>query len=552
VKRAIDALPSLNSYHQLLPYLIVLLVVAAVQAIFRFGWRHSLFGVSRQIEYEIRNDLFGHLQTLDRSFFMRCPIGDLMSRCTNDLVAVQEFIAYIGLVVVDSGLIIAMALTLMIVIDPLLTLGAVIPLPLLSIVFFHFGRRVREHSEQVQESLAHLTHVVQESLAGIRVIQAYTLETTRKGVYEESTGQYIKRNVELAKIRGTFYAALTLIAGLAAVIALWVGGNRVINGQLTLGGFVAFNSYLIMLTWPMMSVGFMVNLIQRGRASLDRIDRIFQQRPRIEDPQKPVRLNPHINHLALVGICFRYPGSDRPVLKDISLHIPAGSKVGITGQVGSGKTTLLALIPRIFDPTDGIISIDGEDLRRLPLHDLRRQVTLVAQEPYLFSDTILENIRFPTPDGSHEEVVRKARLVCLDKDEDAFPQGWNTLIGERGVMVSGGQRQRIALARALMGSPRILLLDDAFAHLDEETESAVLDNLLEALPESTILFTSHRISSLWRADRIVVLDGGRLVQEGRAEMLVRTPGYFRMLWKQQELLRTLDQYLGETHVDRNR
>jgi ATP-binding cassette subfamily B protein len=542
VKGAIDALPSLSSAAQLLPYLLAIVAVVSFQALFRFSWRRALLGVSRRVEYRLRNDLFGHLQTMDRPFFLRHPVGDLMSRCTNDLVAIQEFIAYFGLMVVDSSLTIVMCLVLMSIIDPLLTVAAMLPMPFLSLSFLYFGRRLRRKSAEVQAELANLTQLVQESLAGIRVIQAYTLEKVRSMAYRQATEQYIERNLQLAAMRGIFYAVLTFLAGLSAIVVLWLGSARVLNGHITLGGFVAFNSYLTMLTWPMMSLGFMVNLYQRGRASLDRLDEVFRQRPSISSPSLPVDLGRLRGEIRFQGVRFRYPGSDRWALGGISFTIRPGEKIAITGPVGCGKSTLLELMPRIFDPTAGVIFLDGRDLRAYALGDLRRRVAWVAQEPFLFSDAIAENMRFGAPNQTIDKVGRVAGLVRLDKDRELFPHGWETVIGERGVMLSGGQRQRVALARAMMSDPRILLLDDAFAHLDEETESEVLRNILEVLPEATILFSSHRVSSLRRADRVVVLKEGRVFQEGPPEVLMQTPGYFQRICRQQELETALERF----------
>ncbi len=545
VKDAIDSLPSLKSSHELLPYLGAIVLVAAGQAVFRFAWRRSLLGVSRRAEYRLRNDLFCHLERLDRGFFLRRSIGDLISRCTNDLEAIQQLIAYFGLLIVDSVLTIGTCLVLMGILDPLLTLAALIPMPFLSICFFHFGRKVRLKSKQVQVELAHLTQVVQETVTGIRMIQSYTLEGARRRFYRDATDQYIQRNLELAKIRGLFYAFLTFLAGLGAVIVLWTGGTRVIRGDLSLGGFVAFGAYLTMLIWPMMSFGFMVNLFQRGRACLERLDELFDEEPSIADPPRPIPFVRLKEEIEFRGVSFRYPNSTHWVLRGIFLRIPAGSRTAITGPVGSGKTSLLEFIPRIHDPAEGTVFLDGEDIRRISLRDLRQRVSLVAQEPFLFSDSLSANISFGVPQSSDEEVERAARLVRLDKDQDAFPQGWETIVGERGVMLSGGQRQRVALARALMTMPRILLLDDAFAHLDEETESEVIGNLLESFQETTIIFTSHRVSSLRLADRVVVLGQGQLLQEGPPERLLRVDGYFREICQQQTVLQEMAQLGGE-------
>jgi ATP-binding cassette subfamily B protein len=418
-------------------------------------------------------------------------------------------------------------------------------MPFLSICFLYFGRRVRTKSVQVQDELANLTQVVQETVAGVRMIQAYTLEKVRQKLYWEAADQYIRRNVELASLRGLFFAFLTFFAGTAIVIVFWMGGMRVIRGDLTLGSFVAFSAYLIMLIWPMMSLGLMVNLFQRGRASLERLNEIFYQKPAVTDPSHPNPTSTTRSEIRFRGVGFKYPRSDHRALRGISFDVAPRSRTAITGPVGSGKTTLLELIPRIYDPTEGTVSLDGQDTKKIPLRELRRSVALVAQEPFLFSESLSANMSFGIPESPPDEIERVARLVRLDKDLDAFPQGWETLVGERGVTLSGGQRQRTALARAIMMVPQVLILDDAFAHLDEETESEVIGNLLESLPETTILFTSHRASSLRRADRVVVLKDGQILQEGPPDRLLEVRGYFRTICEQQELMRELEQLSGD-------
>jgi ATP-binding cassette subfamily B protein len=336
-----------------------------------------------------------------------------------------------------------------------------------------------------------------------------------------------------------------LLAGFGTAIVLWTGGMRVIQGDLTLGGFVAFGSYLTMLIWPMMSFGFMVNLFQRGRASLERLDEIFHEEPAIADPPRPIPIAGLKEEIEFRGVGFQYPDSAHWALQGVSLHIPAGSRIAITGPVASGKTTLLELIPRIHDPVEGSVFLDGEDIRRISLRDLRQRVSFVAQEPFLFSDSLSANMSFGASQSPAGEVEQVARLVRLDKDQDAFPQGWETAVGERGVTLSGGQRQRVALARAVMTAPHVLLLDDAFAHLDEETEAEVMKNLLEALPETTIIFTSHRISSLRLADQVFVLSKGQLLQEGPPERLLEVKGYFRKICQQENVLQEIAQLGGE-------
>jgi ATP-binding cassette, subfamily B, multidrug efflux pump len=544
VKDAIDALPTLKSARPLLPYIGLLVGVVAVQAAFRFFWRNALFGVARRVEYHLRNDLFRHLQRMDRRFFLRHPVGDLMSRCTNDLVAIQEVIAFVGLLIVDSSLTICTCLILMTVIDLPLTLASLVPLPLLSLCFLVFGRKVKARAGEVQVQLAALTQTVQETLAGIRVVQAYTMERTREEAYRGVTENYIRKNVELAKIRGLFFSSLGLLTGVAAVIVLWMGGTRVVSGQLTLGGFVAFNTYLVMLSWPMMSVGFMVNLFQRARASHDRLEQVFGQIPDIADPPTPRPLPRVPDELRFETVGFRYPGTERFALREISIVVPPGARVGITGPVGCGKSTLLDLVPRIHDPTEGTITLHGDDLRSYSLREWRQRVAWVAQEPFLFSDPIAANVAFGAPHSPMAEVDRAARLARLDKDLDAFPQGWETVVGERGITLSGGQRQRLALARAAMTSPGILVLDDAFAHLDTETESEILSNILAALPSTTILFVSHRISTLRKASWVVVLSQGRIIEQGTPADLLQRGGYFQRTFQQQEILQEMERWGG--------
>jgi ATP-binding cassette subfamily B protein len=540
VKQAIDALPFLDSPRLLLPYLGAIVLVVSCQALFRFSWRRSLFGVARRTEYHLRNDLFAHLQKMDRAFFLRRSTGDLMSRCTNDLVAIQEVIAYFGLLIVDSSLTIATCLILMGIIDLPLTLASLIPLPLLSVCFFYFGGQVRRRSARVQAELAHLTQVVQETLTGIRITQAYNLESVRRDLYRDAAERYIRTNIQLANLRGLFYSLLSFLTGIAAVVVLWMGGTRVVAGSLTLGGFVAFNTYLVMLSWPMMSLGFMVNLLQRGRASMERLEEILRETPAVADAHPTTTAIAPADEMRFCEVGFRYPGTGGWALRGISLAIPRGSRMAITGPVGSGKSTLLELIPRIHDPQEGRVSLNGQDLREIPLADLRRRVGWVAQEPFLFSESIAANLAFGVPRASCEEVDRGARLVRLDKDLDAFPLGWDTVIGERGVMLSGGQRQRVALGRAIMVGPGILLMDDAFAHLDGETEAQVMRNVLEALPGATIIFTSHRVSTLLQAGTVVVLAEGRILEVGPPELLRSAGGYFQRICRQQDLIQEME------------
>lgn len=540
LKEAIDQLGRMSGSEELLGYAGLILLAAFLQACFRYGWRTSLFGVARHVEYRLRNELFGALQRLERAFYLERSIGDIMSRCTNDLVAVQELIAFVGLLVVDSSLTILTCVALMAWIDHELTLAALLPLPLLSVCFMYFGKRVKERALQVQAQLAELTQGVQEILSGIRVVQAYTMEKAKSFGYQEACRGYLDKQMELARLRGIFYGLLGLLAGGAFVIVLGFGGKSVAQGRLTLGSFVAFNSYLLMLSWPMMSLGFMVNLLQRARASLQRIGEVLEAKPAVASPWKPALLEDSLQEIRFEEVGVKYAGSDVWALKGINLKLRAGMKVGVTGPVGSGKTTLLELLPRIQDPTEGRVLINGLNLKDLSLEDLRKKVVLVTQEPFLFSESLASNVWMGKPGQDPAVLDRLARIACLERDISILPQGWDTLVGERGVMLSGGQRQRVALARALVLSPCLLLLDDAFAHLDAQTEAEILENLLSSFPGMTQIFVSHRLSTLMKADWVIVLRQGLILEEGSPMSLLEGGGYLQRLARQQEILGELE------------
>lgn len=540
LKKAIDGLGRISAGGELLGYAGAVLLVALLQAGFRYGWRTSLFGVARHVEYKVRNELFRALQRLDRAFYLQHSIGDIMSRCTNDLVSIQEFIAFVGLLVLDSSLTILSCVFLMAWIDPGLTLAALLPLPLLSVSFMYFGRKVKVNSLQVQARLAELTQEVQEILSGIRVVQSYTIEQAKILGYKKACITYLDRQMSLARLRGIFYGVLGFLAGGAFVIVLGVGGTSVAKGELTLGSFVAFNAYLLMLSWPMMSLGFMVNLLQRARASLQRIGEVLDAKPRVSSPPRPAPLENQLREILLEQVAVRYPGSEPWALRGINLQLPSGIKVGITGPLGSGKSTLLELLPRIQDPTEGRILMNGKDLRGLSLETLRSRVALVAQEPFLFSESVASNVLMGASAQDSGMLCGLARMVSLEREIRVLPQGWDTLVGERGVMLSGGQRQRVALARALAARPAVLLLDDAFAHLDAETEARIMGNLLSSFPDMTLVFVSHRISTLMRAHWVIVLMGGSIFEQGSPSTLVKAGGYFQELARRQEILEEME------------
>lgn len=544
-KEAIDGLGRPEGHGKLGALALAIAGVALLQAVFRYGWRTSLFGVARHVEYGLRKDLFGSLIGLDRAFFLRHPTGDLMSRCTNDLVAVQELIAFVGLLVVDSSFTILSCVALMLFIDTGLTMLALMPLPFLSICFMYFGRRVKARSLDAQARLGELTQEVQETLSGIRLVKAYVMEQVRFRSYARACKRYLDGQLQLARLRGLFYALLGSLVGCSFAVVLAVGGKMVAMEELSLGGFVAFNSYLAMLSWPMMSVGFTVNLLQRARASMERIGEILKAEPLVRDPVKPIFLGPSTPSLTLEAVGARYPGSDAWALKGISLSIAPGAWIGITGAVGSGKTTLLELIPRIQDPAEGRILLDGTDVRNLALAELRSTVALVAQEPFLFSESIGSNLCPGVKRPEPGQFLKLAEIASLERDLGTFPQGWETLIGDRGVMLSGGQRQRVALARALHMRPKILLLDDAFAHLDLETEIRILDSLQRVCLGVTVILVSHRASTLMRTQWVVVLREGRISEQGPPKELLARESYLKRMFQRQQILGALESMAKE-------
>jgi ATP-binding cassette subfamily B multidrug efflux pump len=533
-KDAIDLISARENLSQILPLASLILALALFQACFRFLWRTALFGVARNLECDLRGKLLDHLLKLDTPFYARHTVGDLMSRCSNDLVAIQEMVAFAGLLIVDSSITIGSCIALMLLISAKLTLVALIPLPFLSLVFMHLGKKVKMRSLEVQRELASLTELVQETISGVKVVKTYTMEELRLNAYEKACSRYMESQMGLAGTRGAFYGLLGFITALASVIVLGTGGKAVAQGELTLGEFVGFSAYLAMLSWPMMSLGFMTNLIQRSRASWQRVREILDSHPIM--PRGYLPLKGLSMDVEFRDVSFKYPDSASWAIEGVSLTWPEGAVVGITGPVGSGKSTLLSLAARIHDPDRGKILLGGVDLKELKLEELRKRIAMVEQEPFLFSETIEENL-FPwdgKPPRSYLEDL--AKMTALWRDISAFPNGWETIVGERGVTLSGGQRQRLALARALAMNPSILLLDDPFSHLDPETESAILDYILTAFKGRTIVLVSQRLSTLSRAHWVIVMDKGRVSEEGEPRELLKGGSYLRDLAIRQEIL----------------
>jgi ATP-binding cassette subfamily B multidrug efflux pump len=573
LKFAIDDLARAVTRQKLVTYATLLLGVSCVRALFLFLMRRIIIGASREIEYDLRNAFFARLQEMPLGYYQVRRTGDLMSRATNDLNAVRMMIGPAVMYSASTILVFAVAIVLMLSIDARLTLIALIPLPMVSVSVKYFGSAIHKRFEAIQAQLADLSAVVQEALAGVRVVRAYNQESYEVGRFTAANDEYVRRNRVLIRLQGLFYPSMTLFLGFGALLVLWVGSREVIRGRLTLGEFVAFNSYLVMLAWPMIAFGWVTNMLQRGMASWKRMLEILDATPDISDAHATPagRSAPLSGAIEMRQLTFTYPGSDRPVLEGVSVRIEPGQTVAFVGATGSGKSTLISLLPRLHEPPPGTVFIDGIDVREIPLARLRGAIGFVPQEPFLFSDTIAENIAFgPQNDTGHgrtqdntghrgtqnntghgrtqnnteeyradmeleQRMTEAAAVARLDKDIASFPKGYQTAVGERGITLSGGQKQRTALARALMVDPRILILDDALSAVDTYTEEEILTRLKGVMRQRTSIIVAHRVSTVRDADQIFVLDHGRLVERGHHNALVARGGLYAALYKKQLL-----------------
>lgn len=552
LKNFIDLLPQKPSGSELVGYAGLLFLAAIGQGVSRFGWRKYLFGPSRKIEVDILNKLFRHLQSLDKTFFQNQKVGDLMSRATNDLRAVKDFLGLGLLVVLDAVVVIVAAVGLMITINPRLTMYALLPLPFLSILFFWFIKTIGARHTAIQENLSRITSMVQENLAGIRVLHAFVQEEHEKKRFDDLNREHIVKNMGLAKLFGLFTPSLVLTTGIAGLITLWVGGKEVIAGQLaiqsgevvenvfTIGSFVAFNGYLLMLSWPMMAIGYVTNLSQKGLAAMDRIQEIFDSRSSLIEKVSSMSTKPIEGGIEFKDVTFSYPGEPDPMLKHIDLKVEAGSTVALIGVIGSGKSSFAQLIPRIFDVAGDSILIDGQPIREIALNRLRSHIAFVDQEPFLFSTSVRNNIAMGREGVTDEEIDAMVRCVHLTPDLGRWPQGLDTVVGERGVSLSGGQKQRIALARTLIRNPKILILDDAFSSLDIETEAIILSNIRRITGSLTTLIITHRLTITRQVDQILVMGHGQIVESGNHDDLMKTDGLYQRMFKNQALAREME------------
>jgi len=536
IRRAINDLttPTVTA-RVLMVYALLLLAVAGAKGVFQFLTRWIVIGVSREIEFDLRNDLFLHLEGLSYGFYQRTRTGDIMARATNDLNAVRMLLGPAIMYSANTIVFTAGALAFMFSISPRLTLYAFLPLPIVSIVIQYFGRRIHERFERIQAMFSDISARAQENFSGVRVIRAYVQEEAEVAGFEKSNREYIARSLKLVRLMGMLWPTLETMLGLAIVLVLWLGGREVLHGRIKVGDFVAFNTYMVQLTWPVIALGWVINIFQRGTASLSRIHQLMQERSEITDAagvtssaDKELK-----GDIEFRNLNFAYRGVS--VLHGINLQIPAGTSLAIVGPTGSGKTTLVSLIPRIYDADPGAVLIDGKPIREYALADLRRNIGFVPQETFLFSETIRENIAFGVQNATDEEVRWAAEAANIASDIENFPGQYKTVVGERGITLSGGQKQRTAIARALIRNPRILVLDDALSSVDTQTEDKILNHLRAVMQGRTTIFISHRVSTVRNADRIAVLHGGRIVELGTHDELLTLNGYYTDLYNKQLL-----------------
>ena len=541
IKWAIDDLTGYRiDIPSLLIYAFYIVGISVLIGIFRYIWRRCLLGTSRRVEEGLRNKLFAHIQTLSASYFVKTKTGDLMAHATNDIQHIRMATGMGMVALTDAVVLGTAAIGFMAYINVKLTLFVLIPMPMIVFGARFFSKKMHRSYGEVQGSFSDLTEIVRERFAGIRIIKAYNRQQEAASKLESVSKTYVEKNMALVRITGSFFPMMVFFSNISLAIVLFLGGRQTITFTITPGDFVAFISYLGLLTWPMMATGWVTNLIQRGKASLDRIDKIIQTHPEVDDMPEPGLLEHVKGSIAFESVSFSYTphihtSGNTPVLDSINLKIKQGHMLGIVGPPGSGKSTLLSLIPRIFEAVKGRITLDGTDIHKIQIRNLRSMISYMPQEPFLFAGTIRENITFDNTNTREPELIQATQGACLYDAVNAFPDGFKTVVGEKGVILSGGQKQRVALARALLKGSPIMILDDPISQVDIKTGKTIINTIRSMAGEKTIIIVSHRLSAVRFADQIITLDRGRIIESGTHSELMATDGYYAKTYRLQEI-----------------
>ena len=547
LEHGIDALRAGQPFGEVQVAVALLVGVALLGGLARYGMRQLLNSGSRRVETDLRDALYGHLQRMSAQFYDRYPTGDVMARTTNDLLAVRMVAGPALMYLVDTSTRALMIAPAMLAMSPALTVLALLPLLGLPVVMVTLGQVVHRRSQAIQAQFSELTSEAHENLSGVRVVRAYRQEGAETAHFQTLSQDYLTRNLDLVRVQGLFFPLLTLLGGISALVVLYYGGRLVMRGSVTVGEFVAFGVYLAILVWPMIALGWAVSLLQRGAASMARINELFREVPAITNPARPRSLPTArgARAVAFDGVWFRYPGAgDRGwALQDMSFEVPAGQSLAVVGATGSGKSTLVDMLVRAYDPDRGSVRIDGIDVREITLEDLRRAVGFVAQETFLFGETLRQNVLLGAPDDGRLE--RVAEVSQLSEAIPSLPSGLDTMLGERGINLSGGQKQRAAIARALAQDPPVFVLDDALSAVDAHTEARILAALRSALEGRTSIIVSHRLAAVREADWILVLDEGRIVEQGTHADLISRGGRYWELLRRQQLEEELEEAVEE-------
>lgn len=527
LKDSIDTLQHDLSYSKILQYSLMIVGAALISGVFRFLIRQTIIVVSREIEFDMRQDFWSHIQRLSLRFFQNNSTGNIMAHATNDISAVRMYVGPAVMYSIDTVSKFIIVIAIMISLSPMLTLYSLLPLPILSYLVYKLSKKIHEKFMIIQEKFSDLTTKTQESFSGIRVIKSYVRELNEIDSFTNISKDYLDKNMDKVKIQALFMPILYLITGLSSIIVVWIGGGMVINNQLTIGEITAFVAYLGLLIWPVIAFGWVLNIIQQASASMKRLLKFWDENVEINDSEQTrYTINSIKGNIEFRNVSFKYGENHTEVLRNLNLKISSGETVAIIGKTGVGKTTLINLISRLYDSTKGEVLIDGNNIKEIPLKVLRRNIGLVPQETFLFSETLHNNILYGKPNGNESDVIKASTISKLDKDVESFPLGYQTILGERGITLSGGQKQRASLARAIAIDPKILILDDSFSAVDTNTEEEILKNLKEFMKDRTSIIISHRISTVKDADKIIVLDNGEIAEQGTHDELVALNGIY--------------------------